>query len=80
MQFPPDVRAQKVAYWNRVNSGEIFLDRWVPVAQLYRMAGCYGLADSRCAAPELPVESCEDPGSRSCNHSKSSQAVSLSMA
>ena len=30
-QFPPDVRAQKVDYWNKVNSGEVFLDRWVPV-------------------------------------------------
>jgi hypothetical protein len=30
-QFPPDVRDTKVAYWNRVNSGAVFLDRWSPV-------------------------------------------------
>jgi hypothetical protein len=30
-QFPPDVREQKVAYWNKVNNGEVFLDRWAPV-------------------------------------------------
>ena len=30
-QFPPEVREQKVAYWNKVNSGEVFLDRWAPV-------------------------------------------------
>lgn len=30
-QFPPDVRKQKVKYWNRVNDGEVFLDRWAPV-------------------------------------------------
>ena len=30
-QFPPDVRKQKGEYWNRVNSGEVFFDRWVPV-------------------------------------------------
>ena len=29
-QFPPEVREQKVAYWNRVNSGDVFLDRWAP--------------------------------------------------
>lgn len=30
-QFSPDVRKQKVEYWNKVNSGEVFLDRWAPV-------------------------------------------------
>ncbi len=30
-QFPPDVRKQKIEYWNRVNNGEVFLDRWAPV-------------------------------------------------
>jgi len=30
-QFPPDIREQKVDYWNRVNAGEVFLDRWAPV-------------------------------------------------
>ena len=26
-----EVREQKVNYWNRVNAGEVFLDRWAPV-------------------------------------------------
>jgi len=30
-QFPPEVRKQKIEYWNRVNDGEVFLDRWAPV-------------------------------------------------
>ena len=30
-QFPPEVREQKLEYWTRVNSGEVFLDRWVPI-------------------------------------------------
>jgi len=30
-QLPPEVRATKVAYWNRVNGGAVFLDRWAPV-------------------------------------------------
>jgi hypothetical protein len=30
-QFSPEVRKQKVEYWNRVNNGEVFLDRWAPV-------------------------------------------------
>jgi hypothetical protein len=46
------VRAQKVGYWNRVNSGEVFLDRWVPVQTELFVAGmelsvcraCAGLA------------------------------------
>ncbi len=29
-QFSADVREQKVAYWNRVNAGDVFLDRWAP--------------------------------------------------
>ena len=51
-QFPPDVRDQKVAYWNKVNSGEVFLDRWAPVQTDLFVAGmelsvcrsCAGLA------------------------------------
>lgn len=51
-QFPPDIREQKVAYWNKVNSGEVFLDRWVPVQTDLFVAGmelsvcrsCQGLA------------------------------------
>ncbi len=51
-QFPPAVREQKVAYWNRVNAGEVFLDRWAPVQTDLFVAGmelsvcrsCMGLA------------------------------------
>lgn len=38
-QFPPDVRAQKVAYWNKVNNGQVFLDRWAPVQTDLFIAG-----------------------------------------
>ena len=38
-QFPPDVREQKVAYWNRVNNGDVFLDRWAPVQSDLFVAG-----------------------------------------
>ena len=38
-QFPPDVREQKVAYWNRVNRGDVFLDRWAPVHSDLFIAG-----------------------------------------
>ena len=38
-QFPPEVRDQKVAYWNKVNSGEVFLDRWAPVHSDLYVAG-----------------------------------------
>ena len=38
-QFPPDVREQKVAYWNRVNGGDVFLDRWAPVQTDLFVAG-----------------------------------------
>ena len=46
-QFPPEVRSQKVEYWNKVNSGEVFLDRWVPVQTDVFVAGmelsiCHG--------------------------------------
>jgi len=51
-RFPPAVRDQKVAYWNRVNAGEVFLDRWAPVQTDLFVAGmelsvcrsCMGLA------------------------------------
>ena len=39
LQFPPDVRAQKVAYWNKVNSGAVFLDQWTPVQTELFVAG-----------------------------------------
>ena len=38
-QFPPDVRKQKVEYWNKVNNGEVFLDRWAPVQSDLFVAG-----------------------------------------
>jgi len=38
-QFPAEVRDQKVAYWNRVNSGDVFLDRWAPVQTELFVAG-----------------------------------------
>lgn len=38
-QFPPDVREQKVAYWNKVNNGQVFLDRWAPVQTDLFIAG-----------------------------------------
>jgi len=38
-QFPADVREEKVAYWNKVNSGEVFLDRWAPVQTDLFVAG-----------------------------------------
>ncbi len=38
-EFPPDVREQKVEYWNKVNSGKVFLDRWAPVQSDLFVAG-----------------------------------------
>lgn len=38
-QFPPAVREQKVAYWNKVNGGAVFLDRWAPVQTDLFIAG-----------------------------------------
>jgi hypothetical protein len=38
-QFPPEVRKQKVEYWNKVNNGEVFLDRWAPVETDVFVAG-----------------------------------------
>ena len=38
-QFPPQVREQKLAYWNRVNSGNVFLDRWAAVQTDLFVAG-----------------------------------------
>lgn len=38
-RFPPAVRDQKVAYWNRVNGGEVFLDRWAPAQTELLVAG-----------------------------------------
>lgn len=38
-QFSPEVREQKVAYWSRVNGGDVFLDRWAPVQTELFVAG-----------------------------------------
>ena len=38
-QFPPEVREQKLAYWKRVNGGDVFLDRWAPVQSDVLVAG-----------------------------------------
>ena len=47
-QFPPDVREQKIAYWNRVNSGEVFVDRWAPVQSDLLVAGLEASACHAC--------------------------------
>lgn len=38
-QFPREVREEKLAYWNKVNSGAVFLDRWAPVQTELFVAG-----------------------------------------
>ena len=38
-QFPPEVRRQKVEYWEKVNAGEVFLDRWAPIQSDVFVAG-----------------------------------------
>jgi hypothetical protein len=38
-QFPPEVRQQKVEYWEKVNNGEVFLDRWAPIQSDLFVAG-----------------------------------------
>ena len=37
--FTLAVREQKVHYWNRVNQGDVFLDRWAPVQTELFVAG-----------------------------------------
>ena len=49
-QFPPEVRAQKVAYWNRVNGGHVFLERWAPVQTDLFVAGMELSACRHCGA------------------------------
>ena len=49
-QFPPEVRDQKVDYWNKVNSGYVFLDRWAPVQTDLFMAGLEVSVCSGCMA------------------------------
>jgi hypothetical protein len=48
-QFPPEVLEQKLAYWNKVNSGEVFLDRWAPVQSDILVAGMEISVCSSCA-------------------------------
>ncbi|MBL8199746.1 MAG: hypothetical protein JNK40_02130 [Chromatiales bacterium] len=48
--FPPPVRDQKVAYWNRVNAGEVFLDRWSMVQTDLFVAGLELSVCRRCMA------------------------------
>jgi hypothetical protein len=38
-QFPSAVREQKVEYWNRINGGEVFLERWAAVQSDLLVAG-----------------------------------------
>lgn len=38
-QFPPEIRQQKVEYWEKVNAGEVFLDRWAPIHSDLFVAG-----------------------------------------
>lgn len=38
-RFPAELREQKLAYWRRVNAGEVFLDRWAPVRSDVLVAG-----------------------------------------
>jgi hypothetical protein len=47
-QFPPEVLKQKLEYWNKVNSGEVFLDRWAPVQSDVLVAGMEISACSSC--------------------------------
>jgi hypothetical protein len=52
-QFPPAVRDQKVAYWNRVNAGEVFLDRWAPVQTDLFVAGLELSVCRKCLATAI---------------------------
>ncbi len=52
-QFPPEVREQKVAYWNRVNGGDVFLDRWAPVQTDLFVAGMELSVCRSCMALEV---------------------------
>ena len=49
-RLPPEVRTGKVAYWNKVNSGAVFLDRWAPVSTELFVAGMELSACRRCGA------------------------------
>ena len=52
-QFPADVLEQKIAYWNKVNSGEVFPDRWAPVQSDVLMAGMEISVCHSCAQPAI---------------------------
>ena len=49
-QFPAEVREQKVAYWERVNRGEVFIDRWAPTQSDLLVAGMEISVCHRCMA------------------------------
>ncbi|MDQ1302058.1 MAG: hypothetical protein QG595_41 [Pseudomonadota bacterium] len=49
-QFSPQVREQKLAYWNKVNSGAVFLERWAPVQTELFVAGMEISACRNCRA------------------------------
>ena len=52
-QFPPEVREQKVEYWNKVNNGEVFLDRWAPVNTDVFVAGMELSVCHACMKPAI---------------------------
>jgi hypothetical protein len=52
-QFPPEVRKQKVEYWNKVNNGEVFLDRWAPVNTDVFVAGMELSVCHACMQPAI---------------------------
>jgi hypothetical protein len=52
-QFPPDIREQKIAYWNRVNDGGVFLDRWAPIQSDVLVAGMEISVCHACTQPAV---------------------------
>lgn len=52
-QFPPDVLEQKIAYWNKVNCGEVFPDRWAPIQSDVLMAGMEISLCHSCTKPAI---------------------------
>jgi len=49
-QFPPEVREQKIDYWNKVNAGALFIDRWAPIQSDLLVAGMELSACHECMA------------------------------
>lgn len=69
-QFPPEIREQKVDYWNKVNDGQVFLERWAPAHTDLFVAGmeisvchaCTGVAiwlGGKMIHPPDPVEAAD---------------------